>query len=269
MLAMTRYSVKNECLIPWVKFIWHLEQENADIHNKLLPMDSIDIILNLSSSMVYEVNDITIPAPSFHINSLGNKHSFIHQTGSICIFGISLYPYGLFPFVHKQVTDIRDRIVDLNELSPVLTASLQSAVSGSTANEVVFAIENALCAMLIIDPVYITRAQLIQDFINMEDNINIQEFCSEHRVNIKTFERWVLQYTGYTPKILRRIKRFQVTSNQLVHQNAASFTDLAYYNGFADQAHLIKEFRHFSGKAPKLFQQEKISVKENAVYSYI
>ena len=53
-LNITRYAIKNECLIPWVKFFWHIEAVNADIHYKLLPTDCIDVILNLADVIVYE-----------------------------------------------------------------------------------------------------------------------------------------------------------------------------------------------------------------------
>ena len=93
-LEITRYSVKNQCLAPWVKFFWHLNAENADYHYKLLPTDCIDVILNLKSNMIYETEYGKITAPSFHINGLRSKANFIHQINEVCIFGISFYPYG-------------------------------------------------------------------------------------------------------------------------------------------------------------------------------
>jgi len=82
------------------------------------------------------------------------------------------------------------------------------------------------------------------------------------------FTRYVECYTGYTPKILRSIKRFQKTGNQLLYQKSNQLIDIAYGNGFADQAHFIREFRKFSGSSPRVFQREKITVKENTNYIY-
>lgn len=64
-LNITRYATKNECLIPWVKFFWHIEAANADIHYKLLPTDCIDVILNLADDVVYETECNKIIAPLF------------------------------------------------------------------------------------------------------------------------------------------------------------------------------------------------------------
>ena len=85
-LNITRYATKNECLIPWVKFFWHIEAANADIHYKLLPTDCIDVILNLADDVVYETECNKIIAPPFHINGLRSKYSFIHQEKKTFVF---------------------------------------------------------------------------------------------------------------------------------------------------------------------------------------
>lgn len=269
MLSMTRYSIKNECLAPWVKFIWYFETENANIHHKLLPTDCIDTMLNLSSDMVYETGSRMITAPPFHINGLRSEHSYIYQTGTIRVFGISFYCFGLYAFINRSLKGIQDDIVDLNTLSISLAKKLKSAVSCDTIQDTVRYIEMALCSELNVDSEYVRKASLIYDFMQSDSDTSIRSFCMEHGINIKTFERTVLHYTGYTPKILRRIKRFQTASNQLAHQNSISLAGVAYDNSYSDQAHFTKEFQKFSGAAPSIFQQEKATVKENVEYSYI
>lgn len=268
MISMTRFSIKNESLTSWVKFIWYFEDTSANIHNKLLPTDSIDVLLNLADGIIYEVNGSKIAAPSFHINGLRSRHSFIHQTGHISVFGITFYPYGLYPIIHKSVKCIQDKIISLDDLSLSLKNKLQSAVSSGNANEIVRNVENALSSEMLLDPDCTIKASLIHDFINMDTNVTIQGFCTERGINIKTFERLVLRYTGYSPKALRQIKRFQIVSNQLIHEQS-NLLDITYHNSYVDQAHFIKDFRLFSGKPPRVFQKEKLSIKENATYSYI
>lgn len=269
MLAITRYAIKNQCLAPWIKFIWHFDVEDADIHNKLLPTDCIDIILNLSGEMIYQTNCDKIVAPPFHINGLRSQHSYIHQKGNIRILGISFYPYGLYPFVHKSLAGINDRIVDLFELAPPLAKKLALAVStGSTTESIIETIEKALCMELKINNSSIKKLCLIRDFLEADSDITIKSFSLKHNIHTKTFMRNVLYYTGYTPKILCEIKRFQEAGNELVRQNQKQLASIAYDNGFADQAHFAREFKKFSGSAPRVFQQEKITIKENAEYNY-
>lgn len=269
MLSITRYSIKTESLAPWIKFLWHFEVHEADIHYKLLPTDCIDIILNISGNVVYEAGPRHISAAPFHVNGLRSKHSYIHQTGNIHMFGISCYPFGLYPFVHKSLAGIHDEIVDLFELSKPLAKKLELAVSNqSVTGNIIESIEKALHQELQVTDDYVKKTDLIRRFLEMDNDCTIQSFCLEHGINTKTFMRNVLRYTGYTPKILRSIRRFQKAGNQLVYQSPQQLSGIAYDNDFADQAHFIREFRKFSGSSPRIFQQEKITIKENTKYNY-
>lgn len=267
-MEITRFAIEDEILAPWVKFIWWLDTKNADYHYKLLPTDCIDVIINLKSEMVYETEFGSIVAPAFHINGLRNKPSYIHHKNDICTFGISFYPYGLFPFVHTSITGLQNRIISLHELSFDLEQKLSYAILGKETGEIVSSIKRTLISELSISQTYFDKAQLMQEFLTVAHDMSVKDFCNERSINIKTFERLVLFYTGFTPKLLRDIKRFQNASNQLSHQYNSSLAEIAYDNNFTDQTHFIKAFRRFSGVAPRTFQSERITVKENATYTY-
>jgi len=269
MLSITRFSPKNEHLIPWIKYLWYFKKENAEIHHKLLPTDCIDLIINLSSDMIYEINSQKILVPRMHINGLRDNYSYIHQTGDICILGVSFYSFGLFPFVHKPLRHIPNKIIDLSLLSIPLAQKLESVVSKTITTNTINLIKEALLSELKVTKDYMSKAAIMRSFIESQEDISIRSFCNDHGINIKTFERMCLRYSGYTPKLLCRIKRFQSASNQLVHQKPEKLTDVVYDNNFTDQSHLIKEFQRFSGKAPLSFLQEKSTIKENTKYSYI
>lgn len=268
-IRITRHLIKDATLSPWVKFIWQLEADEASFHYKLLPTGCIDVIINLASEMIYEVASENIVAPPFHINGLRGRHSFIHQEKKVRIFGISFYPYGLYPFVHKPMVEIKNNVVDLFKFAHSMADKLSDIVVENSTEEVIAGIESVLLSELIVDNNFVERAQIIFNFITNCDHFTIQSFCKKHSMNIKTFERMVLQYTGFTPKALHNICRFQTVGNQLAHGNADSLAGVAYDNSFTDQAHFIKEFRRFSGVAPGVFLSEKKSVKENAEYTYL
>ena len=266
---MIRHSVRDQRLIPWIKFIWEMKGIDEEIHCKLLPTDCIDMILNLGSEMMYETSHNKRVAPPFHVNGLREVHSYIHQEKPIYVFGISFYSFGLFPFVHQSMKRLQQRIISLEELSLSLSQGLERAVIGDNDHDIPIAIEQALLDELAIDGGYIEKSQLIRDFIESNEEVTVQHFCKDRLVNIKTFERMVLFYTGFTPKALRNIRRFQKASNQLVHDQTANLTDISYDNHFTDQAHFTKVFRRYSGAVRHVFQAEKVSVKENVKYFYL
>ena len=266
MLSVTRYAVKTESLIPYVKHIWYFQQKYGEVHHKLLPTDDIDILINLADDIIYESDGKRFAAPPCHINGLRSKPGFIHHTGRICVFGISFHAHGLYPFIRRPLA-IQDQIVSLSKLSQPLSEKLQAAVSLNTADQAAEDVESVLNSELLPESGYSIQVKLIKEFLYESAGMTVTAFCDEKGINIKTFERSVKRYTGYAPNILYRIRRFQQVSNQLVHRQS-SLTDLTYDHQYADQAHMIREFRRFSGAAPREFQKQSISVKENIGYSY-
>ena len=225
--------------------------------------------MNLKDDITYEIGSQKIIAPPFHINGLRSKSNSIHHTGNVQTFGISFYSFGLYPFVKKSLKSTQNQITDLYNFAPPLAKKLKLAVSNTTdINSIVNSIEKALFSELEDSTKNIQHANLISTFLKFSDSVTVKSFCKEYKINIKTFERISLNYTGYTPKILHRIKRFQVAINQLIHQHSLNLADIAYDNHFTDQAHFTKEFNSFTETTPLTFQKEKQSIKENALYTY-
>ena len=64
-----------------------------------------------------------------------------------------------------------------------------------------------------------------------------------------------LTYLGVTFKTYQRINRYKKTLWALSN-NATNLTDVAHEMGYYDQAHFIREFRHFQGTTPSRFLKE-------------
>lgn len=272
-LNITRYSIREKSLTPWVKFIWKLEAVHADMHYKLLPTDCIDIILNLSDKIVYDTESGIITAPPFHINGLRGTPSCIHQEHSICVFGISFYAYGLSPFIRETMAHLQNKIVDLYDISPHLGQSFHRCTCcyrRRPDETIAQALEHTLLEKLNEDgnQRYMEKTILMQDFLLSDENITVRDFCTDHSINVKTFERMFLYHTGFTPLSLRNIRRFQNAGNHISRKSSTSLADIAYDNGYTDQAHFNREFRRYTGVSPRTFMSEHRSVKENAIYAY-
>lgn len=68
----------------------------------------------------------------------------------------------------------------------------------------------------------------------------------------RTFERAV----GVTPKRLAQLARFTRVRDALAQDPLRDLGDLAVAEGYADQAHLTREFRRFGAKTPRQFAAE-------------
>jgi AraC-like DNA-binding protein len=63
---------------------------------------------------------------------------------------------------------------------------------------------------------------------------------------------------GMSPKLFARVTRFDHAVQLLRQDRAASLADLASACGYADQAHLTRDFREFAGSAPTAFLRRKL-----------
>lgn len=71
----------------------------------------------------------------------------------------------------------------------------------------------------------------------------------------RTLERRVAMATGLPPATLRRVIRFRRTFRMLDGAPRGTWAEVASRAGYADQAHLIRDFRQFAGAAPSDFFQ--------------
>lgn len=75
-------------------------------------------------------------------------------------------------------------------------------------------------------------------------------------MSLRNFERRFLDEVGVPPKLYAMITRFNnALENKTFHPHKR-WTEIAYENGYFDQAHLIKEVIMFSSKTPEeLFRE--------------
>ena len=65
------------------------------------------------------------------------------------------------------------------------------------------------------------------------------------------------KFIGLKPKAFGRICRFQHTLHVIENAKPPVWSHVAVDTGHADQAHLIKEFRHFCGLTPSDYVDQK------------
>ncbi|MEE1947136.1 helix-turn-helix transcriptional regulator [Pedobacter sp. KR3-3] len=95
----------------------------------------------------------------------------------------------------------------------------------------------------------------------------VEELAKTLQLNESTLYRLFSTHLGQNPKGYLKTLRFRHTLNELMAK-PKQLTQVAYSNHYFDQAHLIKDFKTFTGCTPKELT-EHVSVKErNLVWLY-
>ncbi len=89
-----------------------------------------------------------------------------------------------------------------------------------------------------------------------EGRLRIGELQASTGFSSRQLERKFAQQVGVPPKALARIARFKAALSALERPARPGWADVAAAAGFADQAHLAREFRTLSGVTPTAYAAE-------------
>lgn len=92
-------------------------------------------------------------------------------------------------------------------------------------------------------------------------NISIDELSNRIYISTRQLQRGFKDNMGASPKTYMRIIRFRNAYRQVQHlrKDIKNWASLSYDFGYADQAHLIRDFRQFTGKAPSAVVNDESS----------
>ncbi|MBB4079113.1 transcriptional regulator GlxA family with amidase domain [Lewinella aquimaris] len=80
---------------------------------------------------------------------------------------------------------------------------------------------------------------------------SVEELSQAVGVSERQLQRLFRDRVGMTPKFYLRFLRFERTYQFLVANPRHPYAEIAFRYGYADEAHLIREFRFFCGLTPR------------------
>lgn len=96
-------------------------------------------------------------------------------------------------------------------------------------------------------------ARTWQRLVATAGSVPIGRIADEVGWSHKHLITWFRQQVGLTPKTAARLIRFDQVSRRLDGQRTVDWGEVAADAGYADQAHLVRDFRQFTGTTPTDF----------------
>jgi len=84
----------------------------------------------------------------------------------------------------------------------------------------------------------------------------VSQVAAAAHTTVRTLERTFKRAAGHTVKDVALLMRFEQVRNCLLRQPATDIARLAQQLGYADQGHLNREFKRYSGLTPKAFARK-------------
>jgi AraC-like DNA-binding protein len=215
-------------------------------HESSIPIFSFRVIPDGCVDILFERNGNGTGALNV-VGTMTRAHLFDLPTCQFTL-GVRFKPAMAARFLRAGAKEIVDESIALSDVwSSMRTRRLaEQTADARTPEEGAAQIESALGEAPLLDPPEKAIAQLVE----CRGLVNLHELADAARLSPRQFRRACLERTGLAPKRLARILRFRNAIARATPKRRGNWADVALECGFYDQAHLINEFREFSGVAP-------------------
>ncbi len=177
----------------------------------------------------------------------------IAPMGRVHSFGIRFRPGGSEALLRLPAGETTDQIQPLNDISPRLATTLRERLE--QAPDPIAAVESLLAA-------HFSRVReqpvvdcALDEIVRSAGRLPVRELARSAGVSTRHLERVFNARVGIGPKSFARIVRFQ----RVLRSPSGDWAGLAADCGYTDQAHLIRDFREFTGQTPAEWRARQVA----------
>jgi len=167
------------------------------------------------------------------------------------------------PVLNCAPSALQNRILPLSEFLPETTDELlQNMRASNNFAEALKAYESFLRSLEVkrgdVDGEVAVACELIE---KSKGQAKIAETAAAVGLSVRQLERRFRRVTGFTPKQFARLRRLRATAVTLADDKETGWATRAAEMGFADQAHLTREFVRLTGRSPVAFAENVAKIE--------
>lgn len=239
-----------------IKCFWHTSRGFGELPSvfEVVPDGYAEIVFLFGSPCRISTPAGWLPLPSPFLMGLRNRPVLLTAQNQLEIIGIRCFPWTVFELLGLPAGLEGGQLLahPLAQLQPVLQHWLRAGRVGEALAEV------AQYFLATRSPVgsdrLLTKAG--GALLSAHGTLPVRQVAAAAHATVRTLERKFKQATGYTVKDVAGLMRFEQARNHLWLHPAANLAGLAHELGYADQAHLSREFKRYSGTTPAAFARK-------------
>ena len=236
-----------------VESIWLQDNSNAEVNltpSRIVPTGTVEILFYYRNRITHLEKSEVIPMPRSYVTGQRRKPILAVVADRVGIVIVSLYPWGLSPLFRESI-EAPDCILDLRLIVDECRISEleEKLFLASNSEQRVCLVESFIInhrANRKFDKRIAIASQLL---VQNGSALSVSEIARRLSLSERHLSRLFMSEIGLSPKMFSRIMRFQ-RAVQLRRRHEMPWAAVATECGYSDQAHLIHEIRHFSGKSP-------------------
>lgn len=178
-----------------------------------------------------------------------------HVTNTVHLLVVDFTPTGFYQLWSVPAQELVEQTVATEHIRGAATHSItdQLRKASSSADRLAL-LDKFLVRRLMYTTSTDSRIEAAVDLLQQQPGpIQIRQLAQWLNYPERTLNRRFTQTVGLSPKTYARVQRFLKTRYWLTHKPSHQWNDWLTLAGYFDQAHLINEFRYFTGKPPLLY----------------
>ncbi len=237
-----------------IKGFWYNRIEFGELPAgfEVLPDGYAEIIFHFGSACSVATPEGLQLLPSPFLMGLLGQPVTLHAAGGVDVIGIKCYPWAVFDLLGLPAAGpggVRHLAHPIAQLHAPLAACLRAGQVDEA-----LALAARYCAQLpAAHPPDGLLAKAGRALRAAKGTLPVSEVAAAAHATVRTLERKFKESSGHTVKDVAGLIRFEQARNQLWLRPATSLAGLAHELGYADQSHLNREFRRYSGTTPAAF----------------
>jgi AraC-like DNA-binding protein len=182
----------------------------------------------------------------------------LRNTGATGIIGIRFLPFGMSAFTKIPIDQFTDLEVPLEFVFGKSAHHLVEEIMLAPDNDFrVRLLQKYLICNLQPRPRELAMVEHVVNMINSSGgNCSITRLAGAACISERQLVRVFSASVGLTPKHFSKIVRLQRCLAQLGQIQTGPIVDVAFDNGYFDHAHLVRDFRQFTGMTPSDYLKE-------------
>jgi AraC-like DNA-binding protein len=241
-------------LAPFVELLWYVEGYGQG-WERVLPSGGVQLMVNLDADELWSWDDTCDTPAQIRGSGLEGPRSapiLIDAARLRAMIGVAFRPGGMQPFFIPPASAASDELVELGELwgreGELLRERLLEAPTPAAKLRL---LEQVLIACAV-RPLELDRTGGFA-VAALERGIPVKTVADRLGLTSKRFANHFTARVGLRPKQFARVRRFQRLLRATCKDDHIDWARLAVECGYYDQAHMIRDFRAFSGINPRSY----------------
>lgn len=268
-----QYHRPHPMLRPWVSHYWeltgHLGLSGQSCVQTLFPGNNCGLIFQLGDPVDVMANDGTwSPRPAAFAEGHFHSPFKLRFSGQFRLAAIEFKAGQIYHFLRASQGLINDEFVDLRDVYSSKDARNSDMITPDLSfKEIVCAFDKLLIKRVPdTDTANHALSRAVHQSLQTLGRGRVKEMAHAACLSPRQLERQFKDAMGMSPKYFNCVVRFNSFVQICQAQPATPLTRLAHECGYYDQAHLIHEFKRFTGETPSKYLESGHEIEGAMTY---